>query len=216
MPPPRSTFSTTTLHNLRADFAAVWFPAPLGAGNNFPWTSPAFWRLPGFGGGKPVCRADARAPGERPNPVLARFLLIGGGKHKSPGRCRGYVRAHSTLAQYFRCSLKYSKEEMLLLTSLTHLHPQSSNASFWASAPQRPGLALSFAISSLWQGSGTVEPFQQVSGVRGARSVPSLFSQGVRVHSGSDTRPRALDPFPDCLQKESLILFPTAVLGPTE
>lgn len=213
MPPPQSALSTTTLHNLRTDFAAFWFPAPLGAGNNFPRTSPAFWRLPGFGGGKPVCRADARAP---PNPVLARFLLFGGGKHKSPGRCSGYVRAHSTLAQYFRCSLKYSKEEMLLLTSLTHLHPQSCNASFWASAPQRPGLAVSFAVSSLWQGSGTVAPFQQVSGVRGARSVPSLFSQGGRVPSGSDTRPRALDPLPECMQKESLILFPTAVLGPTE
>lgn len=55
-----------------------------------------------------------------------------------------------------------------------------------------------------------------MSGVRGARSVPSPFSQGVRVHSGSETRHRALDPFPDCLQEASLILFPTVVLGPTE
>lgn len=85
----------------------------------------------------------------------------------------------------------------------------------------RPGrFRTVFTTSSLGQGSGTVPPLQQVSGVRGAHGVPIPHSQGIRVPLDLDPglRPLNRQPhLPNCrkgLQKASLILFPIRILGP--
>lgn len=170
------------MHHLRADFSAVWFPAPPGenepssgrgiAFRGNPW---ACWRLPSFGCGKPARRADVSARGAwgggrrkgAAQPGAGNILLIGEDTHNSSSPCRRYVRARTTLTQYFESTLKYYKEKMLLPALRTNLFPQSPpSESCWAFARPRPGLALpaSPRLRVGWVG-GTVSPFQQVTSI---------------------------------------------------